>query len=76
MSIDKLVRDKIPEIIKEDNKTPETHEADTEELWEKLKDKLEEETQEFVEDETPQELADILEVILAICEYKMLVFLI
>jgi predicted house-cleaning noncanonical NTP pyrophosphatase (MazG superfamily) len=33
MPINKLVQDKIPDIIKDDDKTSETHEADTEELW-------------------------------------------
>lgn len=74
MSLDKLVRDKIPKIINEDGKTPKTHVAEEEELWSKLKDKLQEEVDEFIEDEAPQELADILEVILAICEYKNIGF--
>ena len=66
----KLVRDKIPEIIKKDGKVPVTHIASDEEYWERLKDKLIEEVDEFIDDSTEEELADILEVIYAICEHK------
>lgn len=70
MKYNKLVRDIIPQIIKADGKKPEIHIANKEEYWQKLKEKLSEETQEFIEDENNEELADILEVIYAICEYK------
>jgi len=70
MKYNKLVRDNIPEIIKKDNKTPITHIADDKEYWSKLKDKLEEEVDEFLKESTEEELADILEVIYAICDYK------
>ncbi|MFC1742034.1 hypothetical protein ACFL3V_05860 [Nanoarchaeota archaeon] len=70
MRYNKLVRDKIPEIIQADNKTPIIRIADGPEYWERLKDKLLEEAHEFTEDETEKELADILEVINAICEHK------
>ncbi len=66
----KLVRDKIPKIITQGGKTPITHTADNEEYWEKLKEKLLEETNEFIEEENNEELADIIEVINAICAHK------
>ena len=70
MKYNKLVRDKIPEIIKKDNKNPITHLASNQEYWKKLKEKLLEEVNEFLEDSTEEELADILEVIYAISDFK------
>jgi len=70
MKYNKLVRDKIPEIIKNKGAVPITHIANDEEYWQKLKEKLQEEVDEFLEDETEEELADILEVIYAICDFK------
>ena len=66
----KLVRDKIPEIMKSAGKNPTTHTASDEEYWEKLKEKLSEEVNEFLNDSSKEELADILEVINAICYFK------
>ena len=68
--VNKLVRDKIPEIIRQKGLRPITHKVNDEEYWEKLKQKLEEEVNEFLEKENSEELADILEVINAICEFK------
>ena len=67
----KLVRDKIPEIIrKNEGRIALTHHAADEEYWGKLKEKLQEEVDEFMNDENEEELADILEVIHAICDHK------
>ncbi len=70
MKYDKLVRDRIPEIIREDGKTAIVRVASQEEYLAKIKEKLLEETNEFLKSDDPEELADILEVIYAICEHK------
>lgn len=58
----KLVRDKIPEMIKADGKTCEVEIASKEEMTKLLKDKLKEEVNENLEDNNLEELADIMEV--------------
>lgn len=69
MKHNKLIRDKIPEIIKQLGDVPITHIADDEEYLEKLKKKLEEEVNEFLEENSKEELADILEIIYAIRDF-------
>jgi predicted house-cleaning noncanonical NTP pyrophosphatase (MazG superfamily) len=72
MRYNKLVRDKIPEIIKSKGEIPITHVASIEEYEQKLKAKLREEVDEFLGKSNEEELADILEVILALCDlYKI-----
>jgi len=70
MKYNKLIRDKIPEIITKDKKTPITHIASNKEYWEKLKEKLKEEVNEFLKEDNKEEFADILEVIHAISDFK------
>jgi predicted house-cleaning noncanonical NTP pyrophosphatase (MazG superfamily) len=66
---DKLVRDRIPEIIKEAGKEPVTKMVkDSAELKLLLIDKLAEEMQEYTESGSVEEIADILEVLQALVE--------
>lgn len=62
----KLVRDRIPEIIRASGENPVTHTASDDEYLSKLCDKLQEESREFSESRNQEELADILEVIYAL----------
>ena len=70
MIYNKLVRDKIPEIIKQDNHHPKIHIASNEEYWQKLKEKLTEEVIEFIKESNEEEFVDILEVLHAISDFK------
>jgi len=66
MSLSKLVRDKIPQIIRDTGAAPVIRIADAEEYRGLLRAKLVEEVEEFLASEDPSELADILEVLLAL----------
>jgi len=66
--LNKLVRDKIPHIIKKDGVTPTVHIANDKEFKIKLIEKLGEEVREFQESYSPNELVDILEVVLALAK--------
>jgi len=59
----RLVRDKIPEIIRRDGKKAKTRTATKKEFWGKLKEKLKEEVNDFVKTENKEELVDIYEVL-------------
>jgi predicted house-cleaning noncanonical NTP pyrophosphatase (MazG superfamily) len=64
----KLVRDKIPEIIEADGQKPKFRYLRKEEYLEALINKLGEEYEEFKADQNIEELADLQEVILALAE--------
>lgn len=64
----KLVRDKIPEIMIESGAKPLTKILNTEEYTLYLEKKLDEEVAEYHKEQNIEELADILEVVYALCE--------
>ena len=64
----KLVRDRIPEIMESNGETPVTRVLESEEYRSCLESKLDEEVCEFHEGKDPEELADILEVVYALAE--------
>jgi len=67
MNHGKLVRDKIPQIIRSKGQEPVIYTADTEEYYIRLRDKLQEEVEEYLaSDNDREELADILEVLYAL----------
>ncbi|MBS3151145.1 nucleoside triphosphate pyrophosphohydrolase [Candidatus Woesearchaeota archaeon] len=70
MKYNKLVRDKIPDIIKQKGSTPIIKIADDEEYLERLIEKFKEESDEFLKEFSEEELADLLEVIYAICDFQ------
>ncbi|GGN89482.1 nucleoside triphosphate pyrophosphohydrolase [Haloarcula pellucida] len=63
---DKLVRDRIPEIIEKNGEEPITHTIERDEYATRLLEKLDEEVDEYREGCDIEELADILEVVHAI----------
>ncbi|WP_024861856.1 nucleoside triphosphate pyrophosphohydrolase [Ruminococcus flavefaciens] len=66
----KLVRDKIPDIIERAGKKPVTHILSDEEFYLELESKLNEEFAEYQADKSIEELADMIEVIYAITEAR------
>lgn len=66
----KLVRDRITKIIEKQGKTPVTHIATPDEFYRSLKAKLLEEVEEFNKSGEIEELADLLQVIYTICDYR------
>lgn len=65
---DKIVRDRIPDIITANGKHPRTRTLSGREYSERLAHKLVEEAEEFVASGNIEELTDVLEVMLAILE--------
>lgn len=63
----KLVRDKIPEIIEAAGKICVTHTLTNEEYIAALETKLNEEVAEYQADKNLEEMADVLEVLRALC---------
>ena len=67
---DKLVRDRIPEIIESDGKNCVTEILSSEQYLQKLDAKLNEELAEYQESKSLEELADLLEVIQAVVKSR------
>lgn len=63
---DKLVRDRIPEVVRENGETPVTHRVEGDEYRDRLAAKLVEEAEEYAEDREVGELGDVLDVVDAI----------
>ena len=66
----KLVRDKIPEIIEASGKTCETEILSDDEYLQMLDKKLDEELAEYHQEQNIEELADLLEVLYAIAKAR------
>ncbi len=66
----KLVRDRIPEIIIADGKEPIVRTLNQDEYLKELDIKLNEEVAEYQIDKSIEEMADVLEVLYAICEAR------
>lgn len=70
INYNKLIRDKIPEIIKDSGKTPIVERVTNEKLLELLNYKLIEELEEYNSSGEVEELADLVELIYGILKYK------
>lgn len=68
--VGKLVRDKIPRIIQADGKSPIIRTLSEEDYLQELDKKLNEEVAEYQADKSIEEMADVLEVLYAICEAR------
>lgn len=73
-SYKKLVRDKIPEIIKKNNEKPITRILNDEEYLKELNIKIQEELKEYLESGDVEELADLEEVLRAILDAKNITY--
>ena len=70
MEFNKLVRDKTPELIEAEGFVPNTRILAESEFLDALDAKLAEEVKEYSESKSLEEMADILEVLFAICEAR------
>lgn len=66
----KLVRDRIPEIIEQSGRICKTEILSDDDYLRMLEEKLDEELKEYHQDQNLEELADLLEVLLATAEAK------
>lgn len=68
MKFNKLVRDNIPEMIKKNGQVPHTKVLAEKEYKYAFEEKLKEEVNEYINDNSIEELADVLEVLDAIVQ--------
>lgn len=68
--MNKLMRDRAMEQEQKNGCTFAHYQCEPEEYFRRLKEKLAEEVTEFLEDQTVEELGDILEVLYALASYK------
>jgi len=73
-SYKKLIRDKIPEIIKKNKEVPITRVLNDEEYLKELNLKIQEELKEYLESGDVEELADLEEVLRAILDAKNITY--
>lgn len=66
----KLIRDKVPNYIEESGKNHVTRVLEEKEYIENLNQKLQEELNEYYENEEVEELADLVELVYSIIQYK------
>ena len=66
----KAIRDKIPQIIRDDGRSCNVRQLDDEQFLIELEKKLDEETSEYLQSRSLDELADILQVIYRILELR------
>ena len=71
ITYNKLVRDRIPEIIQDSGKTCEIEVLDDKTYLEMLDEKLTEELNEYCESHNIEELADLLEVVYATAKARV-----
>lgn len=71
ITYNKLVRDRIPEIIEDSGKTCEVEVIDDKTYLEMLDEKLTEELNEYCESHNIEELADLLEVVYATAKARV-----
>ena len=69
-TFNKLIRDKIPEIIEEAGNDYEVEILNDEDYFKYLNIKLKEELDEYLENNEIMELADLVEIVYAILDYK------
>jgi predicted house-cleaning noncanonical NTP pyrophosphatase (MazG superfamily) len=67
-SYNKLVRDKIPQVIEASGSKCDIRIADKDEHYDLLEAKLQEEVGEFLEDKNLEELADVMEVLFGLAD--------
>ena len=67
---DKLVRDKIPDVIRKAGKTAVIDTLSPDDMTDALDHKLQEEVQEYLESGSVEEMADVLEVLHGIAFHK------